>query len=176
VVHRHAGLDRHFGVPERNDVIQRLAGRWQLHQINRPFAPRRGRFAPQARSAVIPVDGVLIGFEIVVGLHEAKAFRVFVGEGVELQFRRVVQRAANPLAIAAPHRQAIRVMDLRVKGVAHTALMGAAAEHAGHGRNTHLLDVGAGVDVGVDVHDHAIGLTVDVEAIRASCAWRVQQR
>ena len=73
--------------------------------------------------------------EFVIGLHQAETFRVLVGEGVELQGGRIVQRAADPLAIAAPHGEPVRIVDLRVDGVAHAALVGAAAEHAGHRRD-----------------------------------------
>ena len=106
-----------------------------------------------------------------VGLHQAEAFRVFVGKRVELQGGRVVQRAADPLAIAAPHGQAIRIVDLWVDGVAHPPLNRAAAEHAGHRRDAQLLDGGACVDVGVDAHHHLVGLAVDIEAVGTGGAW-----
>ena len=109
-----------------------------------------------------------------VGLHQAEAFRVFIGKRVELQLGRVVQWAADPLAVAAPHRQAVRIVDLRVDGVAHAAFVGAAAEHAGHRRNAQLVDGGARVDMGVDGHHHLGGLAVDVEAIGAGGARRVE--
>jgi hypothetical protein len=67
-------------------------------------------------------------------------------------------------------------VDFRVKGVAHAAFVSAAAEHAGHGRNAQLLDVSPRIDVRVDVHHHAVCLAIDVEAVRARCAGRVQQR
>jgi hypothetical protein len=66
-------------------------------------------------------------------------------------------------------------VDLRVNGVAHAAFVVAAAEHAGHRRDAQLLDGGARIDVRVDLHHHALGLAIDVEAIRAGRAWRVEQ-
>ncbi|MNE24752.1 hypothetical protein D3C80_1180530 [compost metagenome] len=110
-----------------------------------------------------------------VGLHQAEALRVGIGEGIELQGGRVVQRAADPLAVTAPHGQAVGVVDLRVNGVAHPALVGAATEHAGHRRDAQLVDGGACVDVGIDLHHHALGLAVDIEAVGTGGARRVEQ-
>ncbi len=66
-------------------------------------------------------------------------------------------------------------MDLRVNGVAHATLVGAATEHAGHRRDAQLVDGGPGVDMGVDLHHHALGLAIDIEAVGTGGARRVEQ-
>ena len=164
-----------FRGPEGHDIVQGFASGGDFQQVDGAFAPGRGRFNPQAWAFAVPVDGVLVAGELMVGLHQAEAFGVGVGERVELQLGRVVQGPADPLAVAAPHGQAVRVVDLRVDGVAHAALMGAAAEHTGHGRDAQLLDGGARIDVRVDRHHHLVGLAVDIEAVGAGGAWRVEQ-
>ncbi|CCK14528.1 hypothetical protein BN136_538 [Cronobacter universalis NCTC 9529] len=111
-----------------------------------------------------------------VGLQQAKPFRVFVRERVELQALRVIERAAHPLAVAAPHRQAVGVVNLRVNGVAHAAFVGAAAEHAGHRRDTELFNVFAREQEVFHFHDHLARFAVNDEFIGAGHARAVQQR
>ena len=114
--------------------------------------------------------------EIAVKLQQTKAARVLVLEGVELQFLRVVQRPADPLAVTEPHGEAVGVVNLRVDGVAHPALVVAAAEHTGHRRDAQLFDIFAGVDVVFDIHNHLRLLAVDHKFIGAGDARAVEQR
>ncbi len=175
IVERVAGLDWFLGGPEGNDVVQRLAGSGQLHQVDGAFAPRRGGFDPQAWALVVAVDCVLIARKGVIGLHQTEALRVFVDVGVELNMLGVVQRSADPLAVAAPHGQSIRVVNLRVNGVTHAAFVSAAAEHGGHRGDAQLFDVFACIDVGINGHDDLLGLAVDIETIGTCGAWRLEQ-
>ncbi|MNN09022.1 hypothetical protein D3C81_1218920 [compost metagenome] len=66
-------------------------------------------------------------------------------------------------------------MDLRVNGVAHTAFVGSAAEHAGHRRDAQLIDGGTRVDVGIDFHHHALGLAIDIKSVSTGGTRRVEQ-
>ena len=114
--------------------------------------------------------------EIAVELQQAKPTRVFILEGVELQLLRVIQRTTHPLAVAAPHGETIGVVNLRVDGIAGPPLVVAAAEHAGHRRDTELLDILAGVDVVLHIHDHLRLLAVDDKLVGAGHARAVEQR
>ncbi len=111
-----------------------------------------------------------------VELQQPKAFRVIVQIGIELQPLRVVQRTGDPFAVAAPHRQAVGVVNLRMNGVAHAAFVIAAGEHAGHRRDAQLLDVFTRVKVVIHLHHHAFFFTADNKFIRAGHALAVQQR
>ncbi|CCJ88727.1 hypothetical protein BN132_655 [Cronobacter turicensis 564] len=111
-----------------------------------------------------------------VGLQQAKPFRVFIRERIKLQALRVIERAAHPLAVAAPHRQAVGVVDLRVNGVAHAAFVIAAAEHTGHRRDAELFDIFAREQEVFHFHDHLARFAVNDELIRAGHARAVQQR
>ncbi len=113
--------------------------------------------------------------KVAIELQQTKPFRVLVGVGIELQFLRIIQRTTDPLAIAAPHRQTIGVVDLRVNGVTHAALVIAAGKHAGHRRNTQLLDVLTGIQMVFDIHDHLGLLAMDHELIGTGDARAVQQ-
>ena len=113
--------------------------------------------------------------KITVQLQQTKAARVLVLEGVELQLLRVVQRPADPFAVAQPHRQPIGVVDLRVDGIAHPTLVVAAAEHAGHRRDPQLFDILAGVEMVLHVHNDLGILAVDGELVGASDARAVEQ-
>ncbi len=169
-------LDGFLRLPEADDVIQRLPGGRDLHQVDRPFAPAVARLDPQAWALVVPAHNVLIVIEVAIELQQAEALRVVILEGVELQFLRVIQRTADPLAVTAPHGEAIRVVDLRVNGVAHPALVVAAAEHAGHRRDADLLDVLASIEVVFHLHNHLRLLAVNGELVRPGDARAVEQR
>ncbi|CDA01428.1 putative uncharacterized protein [Klebsiella variicola CAG:634] len=114
--------------------------------------------------------------EIAVQLQQTEAARVLVLEGVELQLLRVIQRPADPFAVPQPHRQPIGVVDLRVDGIAHPALVVAAAEHTGHRRDTQLFDVLAGIKVIFHVHDDLGILAMDGELVGPGDARAIQQR
>ena len=98
-----ARLHRLFRLPEADDIIQRFAGSWDLHQADRPFAPLVTRLNPQAGTLVIPAHHILVVGEITVQLQQTKAARVLVLEGIELQLLRVIQRPADPFPVAQPH-------------------------------------------------------------------------
>ncbi len=170
-----ARLHRLGRLPEADDVIQRFAGGGDLHQIDGALAPFAHWLDPQAGALVIPADNILIIFEIVIKLQQAEAARVLILIGVELQLLRVIQRTRDPLAAAAPHRQTIGVVDLRMIGVAHAALVGAAAKHTGHRRNAELADLFARIEMVLHLHYHAVRLAVNRELIGAGNAGTVQQ-
>ena len=114
--------------------------------------------------------------EITVQLQQAKAFRVLILIGIELQLLRVVQRTADPLAVAEPHRETVGVVDLRVNGVADAALVVAAAEHTGHRRDTQLFDIFARIDMVFHIHNHLRLLAVHHEFIGTGHAGAIEQR
>ncbi len=66
-------------------------------------------------------------------------------------------------------------MDLRVDGVAHAALIVAAAEHGGHWRDAHLLNIFAGIQMIFDFHHHTLIFAVDDEFECAGAAFAIQQ-
>ena len=171
-----ARFHRFFRLPEADHVIQRFTGGWDLHQRDRSFPPVVARLNPQARALVIPAHHVLVVGEIAIELQQAEPFRVFVQIGIKLQLLRVIERTADPLPVAAPHCQAVGVVDLRVNGVAHAAFVVATAEHAGHRRDAQLLNVLTRVEMVFHLHDHLALLAVDHEFIGTGDARAVQQR
>ncbi|MNC17762.1 hypothetical protein D3C75_656530 [compost metagenome] len=111
-----------------------------------------------------------------VELQQTKTFRVIVGIGVVLQLLRVIERPRHPLAVTTPHRQAIGVMNLRVNGVTHAAFIGAAGEHTGHRGDTQLLNIFTRIQVIIDIHHHALRLTIDSKFVCPGDTGAVEQR
>ncbi len=170
-----AGFHRLGWLPEADNIIQRFSGGRDLHQVDGAFAPFADRLDPQAGTLVVPADNVLIVLKVVVKLQQAETARVLILIGIVLQLLRVIQRTGDPFAAAGPHRQAIGIMDLWMVGVAHAALVGAAAEHAGHRRNAELADLFAREEMVFHLHHYALRFAVNGELIGAGDAGAIQQ-
>ncbi len=66
----------------------------------------------------------------------------------ELQFLRIIQRAANHSPLPATSRQPIGIVNLRMNGVAYPAFIIPTAKHThGHRRNAKLLNIFTGVEM-----------------------------
>ncbi len=111
-----------------------------------------------------------------IKLQQAEAARVLILIGVELQTLRIVQRTRDPFAAAGPHRQPIAIVNLRMIGIAHATLIGAAAEHTGHRRDAQLTNFLTRAEVVFHLHHHALRLAVNNKFVGAGYAWTVQQR
>src|SRR5437016_4369137 len=95
---------------------------------------------------------VLVVVEDTVTLQEAEAAWVFVGVGIHPDAGRIYQRAPDPLTVAAPERQAVRVVNFRTPIIAHAAVVLATLEHSGQRRHAEPLNGLARIERGIHVH------------------------
>ena len=95
---------------------------------------------------------VLVVVEETVTLQEAEAPRVLVKVGIHPDAGRIYQRAPDPLAVAAPERQPVGVMNFRTPIVSHAAVVLATLEHTGQRRHAEPLNGLARIERGIHVH------------------------
>ena len=168
--------DRGLGNPEGHDIVHRLAEGRQLHECHVACPPVVGGFQPQAGPAVVPGDRIAIVVEIVIMLYQPETTRVVIRKGVELQIGRVIERATDPFAVAAPQVQPVGIVHARADRIACGGLGRALEEHAGHRPDTQPLDSSPGIDMRIDIHDHALlGPRIDNELVGAGGTGRVEQ-
>ena len=94
-----ARLHRLFRLPEADDIIQRFAGSWDLHQADRPFAPLVTRLNPQAGTLVIPAHHIPGSGRNHGPAATDQSRAGSCPEGIELQLLRVIQRPADPFPL-----------------------------------------------------------------------------
>src|SRR6266481_2410095 len=135
-----AGLGLLAGVPESDDVVEGFVDGGYLDQLNRTLAPpgavgSRFRFDPQAGPPVVVDAVVLIVIEISIALKQAEAPGIVVEIRIQMQLRRIDERAPDPFAGAGPHRYAVGIVDLGPPIVGAAAIVLAVEEHAGERRD-----------------------------------------
>ena len=103
--------ERRLRAPEGDDVVGELVAARDLDEHHRALAPALAGLDPGARALLVVGLGVLVVLEVARPLDEAEGARVLVGEGRDLQARRVAQRPPQALARAVDDAQAVAVVD-----------------------------------------------------------------
>ena len=166
-------------IPEQHDVVERLVNGRDFHELHGALAPAavqaRFRFDPQARPPIVVDAVILVMIEIPVPLQQAEAARVVVEIRVQMQLRGIGERPPNPLSRSGPHRNSVRIMDLRPPIVGRASIVLPIEEHAGERCDTQPLDGLARIQRRIDVHDLGAARR-QLKAKRAGDAGRVEQR
>src|SRR5579862_3250665 len=114
-------------------------------------APVADWLDPDAWPPLIARLKIIIGVELALALHQAKALGLTVVEHRDLQFSRIGERAPDHLAIAHQHAKAIRIMNFRPIVVDPAAVSEAVMEHRGDRSDANLADLFARIDDGAHV-------------------------
>ena len=163
--------------PVRHDVVVRLVGCGQLHQLHAARSPVAQRLHPGAGAALVSGFHVFIAGEAAVALHQTEAARVLHGKRADGGGFRALQRAPQPFAFAADHHQTVGVVYFGAE-VAGQRLVFTREEHAGERRDAQCVyraGTGAQKDAGAD-RGGGLLARPDHEAVGAGGAWRFEQR
>ena len=170
------GLRLVGGVPERDDVVGRFVIGRQFDQIDRAFGPATLRLDPDIGTTLVVRRVVLVMIEVAIALQQSEAARILVLVRIEAHPARVGKRPPDPLPLAGPEREAVRIVDLWTPVAVWNALAAAALKvHAGERRCADPLDDPAWIDRGGHVH-HEGCTGMDVEPIGSGEARRLEQR
>ena len=110
--------------------------------------------------------------EFAFTLHQAKALRVRIYEGRDLQTGRVGQRPPDHLSSAVADQQPVAVMHCRAEIIKAAVVGLIEQEHRGSGRDADMIQFGTWEQGGLDIHD-AIGPCGDIKPVSPRYAGAV---
>src|SRR5215831_17071876 len=153
-----------LGSPEGNDIVIGLIGGRNLDEHHGTLVPRGLGLDPHTGPLVVEHPVVLVLCELTLALHQSEATRCIVEETVDAYARRVHQRAPDPFPGTVADLQSVGVMNLRPPVIVDAPVVLAAQEHAGGRRNADALDLTAGIESRIDIHQRGVA-DVDDEAV-----------